>query len=117
MQTLLYVVVFTKNKDRLISGYKRVRRYGQIQLSAAPYPHYVYIIFLSYIQPSNGFIYPVFRRQYLKYGIVVIQLYIIKDIIRAVSDSGPFCQLSFRIYHIIRSVSEQELCMHVSRRS
>ena len=45
--------------------------------------------------------------------MVLIQFDVIQNVICRIADGRPFCQLFFRIYHLIRTVAQQKLFLHI----
>lgn len=49
--------------------------------------------------------------------MVGVQLNIVKDVVRAVTDGRPGRQLLFGVDHLIRAVAQEKLGVHVARRA
>ena len=56
---------------------------------------------------------PAFRHSDLDDGVLLVQLYVIEDVVGGVPDGRPLRQLLFRVCHRVRAVAQQKFCLHI----
>ena len=66
------------------------------------------------IQFANAFPDPAFRYFHLKNGVLLVDLYVVEDMVGSVSDRCPFCHLFFRVDYMVCTVAKQKLCLHIT---
>ena len=57
---------------------------------------------------------PAVRDGDLDNGVLLVQLYVIEDVVGGVPDGRPLRQLLFRVCHRVRAVAQQKFCLHVT---
>ena len=66
------------------------------------------------IQFANTFADPPGRNFYFKNGVLLVDLYVVENMVGSESDRRPFCHLLFRVDHVICAVAEQKLRLHIA---
>ena len=66
------------------------------------------------IQFANAFPDPAFRYFHLKNGVLLVDLYVVENMVGSVSDRCPFCHLLFRVDYMVCTVAKQKLCLHIT---
>ena len=75
--------------------------------------HDIHMKPFSNVQLPNGFPDPAVRDLHLEDRIVIAQRNVIKNMVRAVSNGSPESHLFLRIYHLIRTVAQQEFGLYI----
>ena len=65
------------------------------------------------IQFTNTFADPPGRNFYFKNGVLLVDLYVVENMVGSVSDRCPFCHLFFRVDYLVGTVAKQKLCLHI----
>ena len=66
------------------------------------------------IQLSNAFADPFLRNFYFKNSVLIVNLYIIENMIGCIADCCPFCHLFFSVDHMVGTVAKQKLRLHIT---
>ena len=66
------------------------------------------------IQFANAFPDPAFWYFHLNNGVLLVELYVVEDMVGSVSDRCPFCHLFFRVDYMVCTVAKQKLCLHIT---
>ena len=66
------------------------------------------------IQFTNTFADPPGRNFYFKNGVLLVDLYVVENMVGSVSDRCPFCHLFFRVDYLVGTVAKQKLCLHIT---
>ena len=66
------------------------------------------------VQLTNAFPNPRLRHLHFKDGVLLVDLYVVENMVGSESDRRPFCHLLFRVDHVICAVAEQKLRLHIA---
>ena len=113
-KALLQRFILTHCQNRYVIGQYSVRRNGNIRFSCTLDAEDIDAELSANIQFSNAFPDPRLWHLNFKDGVLLVDLYIVKNMVGSESNRGPFCHLHFGIDHVICAVAEQKLRLHVA---
>ena len=106
--------VLTQRQNRNVIGQYGVRRNGNIRFSGSFDAKNVDAKLSADIQLTNAFPDPRLRHLHFKDGVLLVDLYVVENMVGSESDRCPFCHLFFRVDYMVCAVAEQKLCLHIT---
>ena len=114
MKTSLQIPDISQYKHGGILCQNRVGGNVHIHGTVSFQRHNVDVAAFADVNLANAFSNPGIRNGHLKHGMFLTQLNVVKNVVGAVTDGCPGCQLFFRINHLVCTVSQQEFGMNIS---
>ena len=89
------------------------RRDGHIGFVVSLHAEDIDAILSADVQLTDAVPLPAVRDGDLDNGVLLVQLYVIEDVVGGVPDGRPLRQLLFRVCHRVRAVAQQKFCLYI----